>query len=62
MEELKEFLLSQPHVQTIYFIDEVWSIHKPNGEYKVKTREELLGSSKVEKECETKEKLTKKIK
>jgi hypothetical protein len=62
MEELKEFLLSHTYVKTIYFIDEVWSIHKPNGEHKVKTREELLSFSKVEQECETKEKLTKKVK
>lgn len=48
MEELKDFLLSHPHVKEVYFVEEVWSIHKPITEYKIKTREELLGSEKVE--------------
>lgn len=48
MEELKEFLLSHLHVKNVYFVEEVWSIHKPNIEHKVKTREELLSSEKVE--------------
>ena len=48
MEELKDFLLSHSHIKNVYFVEEVWSIHKPNGEYKIKTREELLSSEKVE--------------
>jgi hypothetical protein len=48
MEELKNFLLSHPHVKNVYFVEEVWSIHKPNAEHKIKTREELLSSEKVE--------------
>ena len=48
MEELKDFLLSHPHVKNVYFVEEVWSIHKPNTEHKIKTREELLSSENLE--------------
>lgn len=54
MEELKEFLLTQPHIKFVYFVGEDWYINKPSFEYKVKTREELLGSEKVEEKAEVK--------
>lgn len=60
MEELIQFLTSHQYIDRVYFVDGKWYIHIPQGDYEIKSREQILNS--VVKESVVKKEKIKKTK